>query len=166
MRRSYDARYMQLIRTVATVNRLLMIVEYAVTPNRLTVPLERVALYEFPILHAVELPRFLEIRTTYLVAPFYQCDRVIDHCRFGIGLAFPFDRAAEILRLHRPFHRSNRQNQLIDTVLSGAGLMLVQITVGSRYAAQAAQTMPTEIIALADRHALYEMITRLVLGQD
>ena len=166
VRRCSHHFHTQLVGTVAAMNRLLTVIENAVSVDRLAMPLNRIALYQRPVLHAVEIAGFIQVRTADLITSFRRSDRVIDNGRLCINNIVPFNTAAEILGLHRAQHRFYGQYQLVDTIFSCPCLILVVIMGRSRYTAQVIETAPAILLAFADGDPLYEMITCLVFGQD
>ena len=94
--------------------------------------------------------------------------RVGQYLRRGVRCAFPFYTAAEGDGLRTALYRLNGQNQLIDTVIAGYGLLTIKIMnrLTDTLLVQVRLAMPAERLVFADGLRLDEMIRRLVFGQD
>ena len=129
------------------------------------VPVEYFSLRQVFGLVTVERCRFVQIDALDLIASGALRNRIINHGCGVVGRAFPFYLIAEREGTNGAYIRDNGQDQLVDTIFSGARLILVVIMTCTRCAAQVVFTAPTEIIAFANGLCLYEMIIRLIFGQ-
>ena len=80
-------------------------------------------------------------------------------------MALPGHLAAERYRAYRAFCRQYGQDQLVDTVIARSRLIGIKVMdVVADLTAQVGQSVPGEVVALANSQRLYEVVRTLVFG--
>ena len=160
---------MQVERAVAAQARVVYILVVAGCHDRLTVPMQRLAVQDTDRVVLTDLQTLHEESRDDTVAAVLGARQRIHHGRrSGIGRAVPNDTAAERYGPSRTNDRLNRQHQFVDAVLVGyrAVTVVVMCRLTDTQRIQSCTAAPTVIITGTDSYVLYVMETCLVLGQN
>ena len=168
VRRIFLHTYAEGVDTIATRRRSVRIGIETGVGDQLTTPVKRLTRDNSCRVMTMETTTFLQHVGDYRVATRARSQTLDDGGRTGISLTIQRIRFAERNDLRGALERLYLQTQLVDTVFACAGLVFNKVIADNADAlvAEVIHTVPTEVISLANRRVLDEMILRLVLRED